>query len=169
MLEAQMGNARAYELLLRELASAAISYAGRRLSDAAIAADFSQDVLLAVHRARHTFQETRMFSPWFFSIVKNRFIDLLRATKRRPTLIDSEVAIEQLISRDPEWADMDAIHEAIDRLPTTQQQAIRLRMDGRSTREIATALGLRISATKVTAHRARKALEKMLRQDYGFD
>ncbi|MBL8019330.1 MAG: sigma-70 family RNA polymerase sigma factor [Leptospirales bacterium] len=169
MLEAQAGNEKSYERLLRELADAAGSYAGKRISDESHVADFSQDVLLAVHRARHTFQGSRLFSPWFFAIVKNRFIDMIRATRRRPVEFASEEAVGLVIARDPDWVARDAIQEAIARLPDVQQKVLRLQMHGSSIQEMAAELDLGISATKVRAHRARKALEKLLRQDYEFD
>lgn len=169
MQESQEGNEKSYALLLGELAKAAASYAQIRQSDPDLCADFSQEVMIAVHRARHTFRSEKMFSPWFFAIVRNRFIDTLRAARRSPIFMDSEAVVNQLIARDPEWATMDAMREAIARLPAVQQKAIHLRMDGRSIQEMAVEMNLGISAAKVTVHRARKALEKILRQDYEFD
>ena len=78
MLRAQRGDAEAYTELL-ELSSEMISsYLSRRINDKSAVEDVVQDVLLSIHRARHTFQVSQPFEPWLYAITKRRFIDYLR-------------------------------------------------------------------------------------------
>ncbi len=169
MLATQAGDARSYEFLLGELARAASAYARGRLADPGLAEDFAQELLLSVHRARHTFRPDKLFAPWFFGIVRHRFIDFLRAEGRRPLTYDAETALDLVATRDPDWTTVAAIHEAITRLPAKQQTALRMRLERRPVSEIALALNLRVPAAKVAIHRARKALKKLLREQYEFD
>jgi RNA polymerase sigma-70 factor (ECF subfamily) len=169
MQAAQAGDQHAYARLLRELSQSAEAYARPRLADAAAVQDFAQEVLLLVHRGRHSFRPDRAFTPWFFAIVRHRFIDFLRSEARRAPATDNELDLNLVASSDPDWITLDVVHEAIGRLPATQQRAIRLRLEGRSVEETAREMNLGLTAARVATHRARKALRKLLREHYGFD
>jgi Sigma-70 region 2 len=63
MAAAQAGDARAYRTLLSELAPWLRRYYARRLPPA-MTEDAVQDVLLAIHEKRHTYDPERPFGPW---------------------------------------------------------------------------------------------------------
>ena len=85
MAAAQDGDAAAYERLLRELLPALRGFVSSRLGDPSSVEDVAQNVLLSVHRARHTYRPERRFEPWFWAIARNAIIDAQRArtTRRR--------------------------------------------------------------------------------------
>jgi len=63
MRAAQAGDARGYEQLLRSVTPFIRSLSRRYCRDPELAEDVVQDVLLTVHRIRHTWDPRRPFSP----------------------------------------------------------------------------------------------------------
>ena len=80
MAAAQAGDANAYRTLLTELAPWLRRYYARRLPPA-MTEDAVQDVLLAVHEKRHTYDPSRPFGPWLAAIARYKWIDQLRSLK----------------------------------------------------------------------------------------
>ena len=76
MRAAQAGDARAYEQLLRAIAPFLRSLARRYCRDPDRREDVVQEVLLTVHRVRHTWDPGRPFSPWLAAIAARRAIAL---------------------------------------------------------------------------------------------
>lgn len=58
----------------------------RLLGDRQAAEDVFQETFLQVHLRAHTFDATRRFRPWLFTIAANRGRDLLRTRGRKRTL-----------------------------------------------------------------------------------
>src|SRR5258708_17376704 len=82
MAAAQAGDSAAYRMLLRDCIPVIKSVARRRRVDADRIDDVVQDVLLTIHRARHTYDPSRSFTAWLCVIAERRAIDLLRRTRR---------------------------------------------------------------------------------------
>ena len=82
MRAAQAGDAHGYEQLLRAVTPFIRSLTRRYCRDPDLAEDVVQDVLLTVHRIRHTWDPRRPFSPWLASIAARRGIDRLRRDSR---------------------------------------------------------------------------------------
>src|SRR5258706_16244788 len=82
MAAAQAGDSAAYQMLLRDCIPVIKSVARRRRVDADRIDDVVQDVLLTIHRARHTYDPSRSFTAWLCVIADRRAIDLLRRTRR---------------------------------------------------------------------------------------
>ena len=80
MAAAQVGDANAYRILLSELSAWLRRYFARRLPRA-MTEDAVQDVLLAIHEKRHTYDPTRPFGPWLAAIARYKWIDRLRSLK----------------------------------------------------------------------------------------
>ena len=80
MAAAQAGEANAYRTLLGEVALWLHRYYARRLP-AAMTEDAVQDVLLAIHEKRHTYDPARPFGPWLAAIARYKWIDQLRSLK----------------------------------------------------------------------------------------
>jgi RNA polymerase sigma-70 factor, ECF subfamily len=57
----------------------------RFLGDRAAAEDVFQETFLQVHQSAETFDPTRRFRPWLFTIAANKARDLMRSQARRPT------------------------------------------------------------------------------------
>lgn len=165
MARAQQGDARAYETLLQLLAREARGFVGRRVGWTDWVEDVVQDALLAIHRARHTYDPARPFAPWFYAIVNSRLIDALRSRKRVTT---REVVDEDALTRQPapsaEGGRQDVSEElarAVSNLPRVQREVVSLlKYEDLSVRDVARRLGMSESAVKTTAHRGYKMLRK---------
>src|SRR5262245_56536658 len=82
MRAANGGDSAAYERLLRGIATAVRPVARRGLRRAgratADAEDIVQDVLLAVHLKRHTWDASQPVGPWVYAIARYKLVDALR-------------------------------------------------------------------------------------------
>ena len=173
LLAAQGGDAAAYEHALRLLADAARAYVWRRIGAADWREDVVQEILLTVHRARHTYDPARPFGPWFYAIAGARLIDAIRSRRR---VILREVADDDVLARQVDataGSGVPAIDErlalAVTSLPRVQREVVSLlKFEDLSVREVAARLGLSESAVKTTAHRGYARLRsrvKGLRRD----
>src|SRR5277367_6879189 len=87
MRSAMAGDGAAYHRLLRAVTPVLRAAARRGLSRAGQPVDQSEDIvqeiLLAVHLKRHTWDANAAFAPWLFAIARNKLIDALRRRGRR--------------------------------------------------------------------------------------
>lgn len=169
MAAAQDGDRAAYDQLLREIVPfiRAVVSAQHRQPDRI--ADAVQDVLLTVHRVRHTYDPARPFRPWLAAIARRRSIDLLRRRGRRDALeVSDEIAYETFAdpaaNKEIETAQHTAgLSGAIAALPPSQREAVELlKLKEMSLAEASRASGKSMTALKVNVHRAIKALRAQL-------
>ena len=87
MRSAISGDDAAYHRLLKAVTPVLRAAARRGLARAGQPVDQSedivQDILLAVHLKRHTWDANAPFAPWLFAIARNKLIDSLRRRGRR--------------------------------------------------------------------------------------
>jgi RNA polymerase sigma-70 factor (ECF subfamily) len=162
LLAAQAGDQEAYRQLLEALQPLLRAYVKRRLRDEEAVADVCQDVLLTMHRVRHTFEPGRAFEPWFYAIARSRFIDHLRRRRRRSDLeITADDGPEAIAEEDATgW---NRFLELLENLPASQREAFSLlKIEGLSVDEAAERAGVSSAALKVRAHRAYGALRQAL-------
>jgi RNA polymerase sigma-70 factor, ECF subfamily len=158
------GDARAYRKLLAQLTAHLRAYFRRRFAfigqGPTEAEDLLQEVLLAVHTRRGTYDRLQPFTPWVHAIARYKFVDHLRRTKSSIRDVPVESA-EELISGN----DLGAVESRLDldrllsRISFAARQAIRcVKLEGLSIREAAARCGMSESAVKVAVHRGLKAL-----------
>ena len=152
----------AYAALLDDVGPTVLQFVRRRVRDVEEAKDVYQDVLLAVHRARHTYEPTWPFEPWLFAIAR-------RIVARRTGERIARGAHELLVLALPEIAvhgDGDAkleLEEAIRALSPAQQEALALsKLEGLSMEAAAARVRTSVGALRVRAHRAYRALRRFL-------
>jgi RNA polymerase sigma-70 factor (ECF subfamily) len=169
MTAAQAGDGAAYESLLRELLPYVRGLVHRRLFQADLVEDVVQNVLLSLHRARHTYRSERPFGPWLRAVARNAVIDHLRARGRRPQELSleadevAEPAADERSSPLPAEPLSPELAEALAELPPSQRQAVELlHLEGLSVAEAAEQVGISRGALKVRAHRGYKALRARL-------
>jgi RNA polymerase sigma-70 factor (ECF subfamily) len=167
MRRAQAGDQEAYAELLAFLTSVTRQYVRRKSGAVAWVEDVVQETLISVHRARHTYDPSRPFAPWFYAIAAHRLVDVFRRERRVTSREQgSDVLPEPVQTRtvDREGdVDMDAVRAALASLPARQREIVEgLKLRDESVRDLAGRLGMSESAVKVTAHRAYQALKKML-------
>jgi len=170
MRQAQAGDARAYQALLRLSAQLLRPFLGKFLRGANEVDDVIQEILLSLHRARHTYDGMRPFKPWLFAIARFRLKDHLRKVYRDNLRGAADLAdFEETIAAPggehvTESSDQgEYIKEAVAQLPQKQAMILKLMYeDGLTAAETAKRLGMGLSAVKVAAHRAYKVLRKKL-------
>ena len=170
MRAAQDGDRAAYERLLRDILPFIRAIAGRWHSRRDRAEDVVQDILLTVHRVRHTYDPARPFSHWLATIAKRRAIDALR---RRGRTEKFEIADEDayVTFADPaanteaaSRAQSSGLGAAISSLPEGQREALELvKLREMSLAEAAKLSGKSIGALKVNVHRAIKSLRAQMK------
>ncbi len=168
MIDAQRGDAAAYEELLKLLGGHLRAFFRRRLSrEPDHVEDLIQETLLAVHNHRHTYQPTEPFTPWAHAIAKYKLIDHLRRGSRRaaaplPDDTDDAEALVENSLHDAATARRDlgkllATLPARFRLPIEQ-----VKIEGLSIEEAALRTGMSASAVKIGIHRGLKLLARTL-------
>ena len=170
MASAQDGDRAAYDALLREVVPFVRAIAGRVHRSQDRIEDVVQDVLLTVHRVRHTYDPVRPFKPWLAAISQRRAIDLLRRRSRRAALETSDDKAYETFA-DPQanramevYASTDGLNEAIAGLPQKQKEAVELlKLRELSLVEASKESGTSVAALKVNVHRAIKMLRLRLK------
>lgn len=162
MARAQAGDRDAYRALLDDIGPQVLAFVRRRRRDPAAAADLYQEILLAVHRARQTFDPTRPFDPWLFGIARHVAADQTRRLARRGRW---EVVVDDVpdTAVTAEGLPPAAIAEALRALPPTQREAVELlRLEGLTLEDAAARTGATPGALKVRLHRAYRLLRRLL-------
>ena len=172
MAAAQDGDRRAYETLLRDVLPYIRNVVRSLHGRPERAEEVTQDVLLTIHRIRHTYDPVRPFRPWLAAIARRRAIDALRRHRRTETHeISDQYAYETFAdaaaNRHAEMpTTAEGLRAAIANLPAQQREAVQLlKIRGLSLAEASAETGKSIAALKVNMHRAVKTLRQRLTGD----
>ncbi len=174
MRAAMDGDSAAYERLLAELAAMLRGLARARLCRSGLGPgeteDVVQEVLLAVHRKRDTWDDARPFLPWLNAIAEYKMIDAMRRIGRaRRRTVDQPVdeMAERLSAppREPTLADTDPAR-AIEALPERERSVVAaLGIEGLSVRGAAARLAISEVAVRVAFHRGLARLSRIAGSD----
>jgi RNA polymerase sigma-70 factor (ECF subfamily) len=163
MRAANAGDAAAYRRLLKSLEPALRSAARRGLGRAGFSRDEAeeivQEILLAVHLKRDTWDAKSPFLPWIHAIARYKLVDALRRRGRRSHVSIDDVA-ESLGAEDPAPAlATGTLHRLVQDLPERQRDVVRaVAIEGASIRQAAERLGMSDGAVRVALHRGLAAL-----------
>ncbi|MDQ7995450.1 MAG: sigma-70 family RNA polymerase sigma factor [Luteibacter sp.] len=166
-LQGLSGDAAQYRLFLGRLSSHLRAYLRRRLPKApADVEDVLQEALLAIHNARHTYQDDQSLTAWVYAITRYKLMDFFRAHARREALHEPLWEDDNLfgtVDLEPAEARRD-LGELLVTLPERHRLPIELvKLQGLSVAEAASRSGLSESAVKVGIHRGLKALATRIR------
>lgn len=172
MVAAQKGDGKAYHRLLTEITPPLRGFIGKRLFDEHAVEDVVQDILLGLHRVRHTYNAEQPFTSWLFAIARYKLIDTMRKhgrqhLRRGPSLNDDLTHWHETIADPTAKTETGALHhdlnKALKGLPTQQQRVVvMLKVAGLSVEQVAKRLHMSPSAVKVSAHRAYKKMRTYL-------
>jgi len=131
--------------------------------------DVIQEILISVHKARHTYDGNRPLKPWLISIISFRVNDYLRKfykDNRYHTFpIDENFDIEEENDVTETSIASEDINSAIAKLNEKQQKILNLMYyKEMSVRQVSAELGFSESDVKVTAHRAYKILREKIKR-----
>lgn len=125
-------------------------YAGRENTE-----DILQEVLVTLHKKKHTYRPDRAFLPWLYTMARHRFIDDYRAKKRLPktTTLEYDIPLEY------DGAEFD-LGPVMDLLTAKQREMLLLvKVEGATYEEAAKTLHMSVPAVKVGIHRIIKFLK----------
>lgn len=165
------GDDRAFPELVRRYRNELHGFLARFLGSSTAADDVFQDAFLQVHISAKTFDQTRVFKPWLFTIAANKARDFHRKRKRRSmaslqtpigaqrdgaTLIDMIESDQQSPTVASEVADEHAlVKRVLDGLPEHHREIILLGYFQRmSYQQVADALTIPLGTVKSRLHAA---------------
>lgn len=161
MAASQKGDANAYRVLLSEVQGWLERYFRRRVAPAQLD-DLVQEVLLAVHNKRATWDPTRAFLPWLAAIARYRWVDHLRKVYRNAEGELSDHDQPQDSEEEAVLARM-SLERLFVHLPEKQSEAIALvKIEGLSIAEASAKTGQSESLVKVNIHRGLKRLSALV-------
>ncbi|MDG0970087.1 MAG: sigma-70 family RNA polymerase sigma factor [Porticoccaceae bacterium] len=171
MVFAQSGDQSHYQKLLISVESMARGYLSKRLQNPSDLEDLTQEILISVHNARHTFDLEKPIFPWLYAIFNYRFQDYLRAYYRARRNITQDISNsdERGLATDPqlEWEYRNFSQKLLSYLVPQQRRIIEmLYVNGNSAEEVSALLNISVSNVRTTAHRAIKRIRSKVNIPY---
>ena len=168
--KAQRGDERAFSLILRAYETPVFNYVLRLVGgDRALAEDLTQEVFLRVYQGLPGFSDRSRFTTWLFQVTKNRVLDELRASERRPralVAIDDIAPLEVLDAPFERVEAMDAVWRSVADLTPDLKMALLLRdVVGLSYTEIADSLEITLATVKWRIYKAREEVQLALARE----
>lgn len=169
MQAALAGNAKAYQRFLTQLSIWLRRFLARRLPESEVE-DVVQEILLSVHKARHTHDGQRPVLPWVASIARYRLADHLRrhyaqAKHMTVDIADLEESLADTHDVTESAGAYECLYKEMEKLPERQRKILHLMHgEGFTAKETGVQLGMKESAVKVAAHRAYKVIRTKLKE-----
>ena len=170
LLHGLAGDSAIYQVFLKELSAHLRAFLRRRLSRLPDdVEDLVQEILLAIHNQRHTYDVDQPLTAWVHAIARYKLVDLMRSRARREVLNEPlDDNIELFTESETEAVDARRdLAVLLEQLPDNQRLPIvHMRLEGLSVIETAKVTGMSESAVKVGVHRGLKALAVLIRSDH---
>lgn len=158
------GDVPCYHAFLSDLAPLLRRVVGRKIPLCDVE-DVVQEILISVHKARHTYDPARPLLPWLMGITQFRVTDHLRKAYRgvqrhQVDIADYENVLEAVTETGSD-------NESVDRLLGDVAERERniltlMHVEGYTAKQVGARMGMKESAVKVAAHRALKKLREKL-------
>ena len=167
LLEGLAGHVPAYHRFLSELSAHLRFFLRRRLAGLPDdVEDLVQELLMAIHNCRHTYDPGQPVTAWVHAIARYKLIDLLRRRSRTDLLNDPLDGSQELFAGS-DMAAADAHYDLaklLNVLPDKQRLPIvHVKIEGNSVADTALRTGMSESAVKIGIHRGLKALAAKVR------
>lgn len=168
MRQSLAGDQRAYAILLQKTSRLLRPFLAKRLSFGNEVDDLMQEILVSIHKARHTYDGNRPFKPWVYAIATFRLQDFLRShySDHLRHAVDFD-ELEETLPENVTVSELnyESISVEVQKLPEKQATILQLmHQEGYTAKEVAEKMGMNESAVKVAAHRAYKVLRNKLEQ-----
>lgn len=164
------GDAASYRSLLDRLSSRLRAYFKGKLArfgrGATEAEDLVQEVLLAIHLKRHTYDTGEPLTPWVHTIARYKLIDYLRRTRTAASVPFDEES-EAIAQDDNTGAESSHdIRKLLGRLPEKVRCSIEcVKLEGWSVAEAAQRCGISESGVKINIHRGLHSLAAFIARE----
>lgn len=167
VLRAKTGDAEAFGQLLARHEQPLIYFLRRLIPRAEDVLDAHQELWLDVYRGLRNLRSADAFRGWLYRLARAKaarfFHRDLRETTRLEPLADEHA---ELGDEAPPVADVERIHQALDRLPEAQREVLTLHyLRDLSLEEIAEAVACPVGTVKSRLHHARLAMRQQLERE----
>jgi RNA polymerase sigma-70 factor (ECF subfamily) len=168
LVRALEGDSQAYRVFLEELAILLRGFLRKRLPRLPEEVeDLLQELLLAIHNQRHTYDRSVPVTAWVHGIARYKVVDLWRRRRRMEDLHEVFDDANELFghsSHENVEAQLD-LAALLAMLPDRQRLPIQyVKVEGASVADAAARTGMSISAVKVGIHRGLKMLSATIRK-----
>jgi RNA polymerase sigma-70 factor (ECF subfamily) len=168
--KAQRGDERAFSIIVRTYEVPVFNYVMRLVGgDRALAEDLTQEVFLRVFQGLPKFSLRSKFTTWLFQVTKNRVLDELRVSERRPRALVALEDVPPLEAIDPpaeQVEAIDALWRGIEELNVDLKMALLLRdVVGLSYTEIADSLEITLATVKWRIYKGREEVQLALARE----
>lgn len=170
MIAAQQGDQAAYRQLLGEITPVIKAFLRRRVFNHDLIDDILQDILIGIHKARHTYRPDQPFENWMYGIARHKLIDSIRKQTRIGGFETGADYIDDLpVTKTdplPKGKKEDISHDiklALGALPEKQKKIVKyMKIQGHSVAETAKKFDMSESAVKTSTHRSLKKMQEWL-------
>jgi RNA polymerase sigma-70 factor, ECF subfamily len=167
LMQGLAGHEAAYGEFLRDLAGHLRAYLRRRLAGLPEEVeDLLQELLLAIHNKRHSYDPGQPLTAWVQAIARYKLVDLWRRRSRTDGLSDPLDEDDQVLSAtvtEANEARFD-LQKLLRGLPERQRLPIQyVKIEGASVADTALRTGMSESAVKIGIHRGLKVLAERVR------
>jgi RNA polymerase sigma-70 factor (ECF subfamily) len=164
--KAQRGDERAFCIIVRAYEVPVFNYVLRLVGDRALAEDLTQEVFLRVYQGLSSFSLRSKFTTWLFQVTKNRVLDELRASERRPRsacALEDAPHLEVLDAPFERLEAIDALWRAVEGLNPDLKMALLLRdVVGMAYTDIADSLEITLATVKWRIYKGREEVQAAL-------
>ena len=166
------GDREAYALLVERYKDMAYTIAVRMLGDRADAEEIVQEAFIKAYSKLGLFRQESAFSTWFFRIVYNGAVSMVRSRKKMVSR--DEPALQGMVDGEPDYFVSEerdfrkrAVLWAISRLNPEEKAIVTLFYHEEKTlKEIGIIVGMNEDTVKMRLHRARKKMKKLLENKF---
>ena len=168
MHKAQQGDKQAYSTLFVQVTPKLRSFISRKINNPVDMEDIVQEILISLHKAGHTYDASRPFEVWMYTIARYRLNDHLRSYYKNESLkekirLESDYFYNNSNVTSSTEID-ESISELIDALPEKQKTIVKMmKVEGYTAKETAEKVNMSETAVKVAAHRIYKKIAEKLR------
>ncbi|HEY5120546.1 MAG TPA: RNA polymerase sigma factor [Acidimicrobiales bacterium] len=178
------GDCESFRTLVERYQRALLAIARLHVNSAASAEDVAQETWIAVLKGAERFEGRSSFKTWLFRIVANRARSIGTREKRQILVDSTDPVAGDRFNTEGMWkeppvpfvdrlgdAELNAaltatVRSAIADLPEVQRSVVTLRdVEGLSTSEVASLLGLSEANTRVVLHRAHTHLREVVERE----
>lgn len=158
----QAGDVASYNKFLQQITPILHRVAARKLPMSDIE-DALQEILISLHKARHTYDGGRPLMPWVLAIAQFRINDHLRKLYAQPQNTVDIDAMAEILEGDvtKPYEDSESIEGLLKDTPDREKRILTMMyVEGRTAKETAQRMEMKESAVKVAAHRAIKKIRE---------
>ncbi len=169
-IQASKGDKASYEKFLTEIDHYLDFFCRKYLYNESQLQDCKQECLLAIHKAKHTYNPEKPFGPWFFTIARHKITDQFRTSKKRQSREVLDANYDVVESENLASFNLDkAVSKLLSNITSTYVDTFRLtKIEGKSISKTAKILKISESAVKVRVYRATKEIKALIKKDFSL-